>query len=49
MGQMLTEKEKAIAFIGQSLDKKMVQAVLSFDVTRFIVLVRLKKILQNLD
>jgi hypothetical protein len=45
-----TEKEKeAFAFIGECLDKKMVQAVLSFDVPRLIVLVKLKKILQSLD
>jgi hypothetical protein len=45
---MLTEKE-AIAFIGQSLDRKMLQAVLSYDVTKFIVLVKLRKILQSLE
>jgi hypothetical protein len=45
---MLTKKE-AIAFIGQSLDRKMLQAVLSFDVSRFIVLVKLRKILQSLE
>jgi hypothetical protein len=45
-----TEKEKeAMAFIGQSLDRKILQAMLSFDVTRFIVLLKLRKILQNLD
>jgi hypothetical protein len=45
-----TEKEKeAIAFVGQCLDRKMLQAILSFDVPRLIVLVKLKKILQSLD
>lgn len=48
MGQMLTEKE-AIAFIGQSLDRKLLAAILSFDIATFIVLIRLKQILQNLD
>jgi hypothetical protein len=45
---MLSEKE-AIAFIERSLDRKLLAAILSFDVTKFIVLVRLRQILQNLD
>jgi len=54
MGQMLTtektEKEKeAIAFIERSLDRKLLAAILSFDVPRLIVLVKLRKILQSLE
>jgi hypothetical protein len=45
---MLTEKE-AIAFIARSLDRKLLASILSFDVAKFIVLIRLKQILQNLD
>jgi hypothetical protein len=45
-----TEKEKeAFAFIGECLDRKMLQAILSFDAARFIVLVKLRKILRSLE
>jgi hypothetical protein len=45
-----TEKEKeAIAFIGDCIDRKLVLAILSFDVPRLIVLVKLRKILQSLE
>jgi len=46
---MLTEKEKAIAFIRRSLDRKLLAALLSFDVAKLTVLVRLRKILQSLE
>ena len=36
---MLTKKE-AIAFIGDCIDRKLVLAILSFDVPRLIVLVK---------
>jgi hypothetical protein len=45
---MLTKKE-AIAFIEQSLDRKLLAALLSFDVAKLTVLIKLRKILQNLD
>jgi hypothetical protein len=43
------EKAKAIAFMGECIDRKLVLAILSFDLNRFVVLVRIKQILQNLD
>jgi hypothetical protein len=45
---MLSEKE-AIAFIRRSLDRKLLAALLSFDVAKLTVLIKLRKILQNLD
>jgi hypothetical protein len=45
---MLTKKE-AIAFMEECIDRKLVLAILSFDLNRFVVLVRIKQILQNLD
>jgi len=45
-----TEKEKdAITFVEECIDRKLVLAILCFDLDRFVVLSRINQILKNLD